>query len=77
MKRSRIRRREQMEKRTTNNDKDPLPASNSVLAIEMLDPEGQETREGARERADAKHHGDADLHGMALVESRKEEHGAG
>ena len=56
-----------MEKRTTNKDKNPLPPSNSVLAIEMLDPEGQEAREGTSDRAHAKHHGDADLHGMALV----------
>jgi hypothetical protein len=36
-----------MEKIMTNYDKDPLPASDSVLAIEMLDREGQQTREGA------------------------------
>ena len=53
----------------TNYDKDPLPTSDSVLAIEMLDREGQETREGACERGDAKYHGEAKLHGMALVES--------
>jgi hypothetical protein len=75
--RSKIYGRKQMEKRTTNYDKDPLPAGDSVLAIETLDPEGQETREGAGERGDAKQHGEADLHGMALVESRKEEHHAG
>jgi hypothetical protein len=61
-------------KKTTDYDKDPLPASDPVLAIEMLDREGQETREGASERGDAKHYGEAKLHGMALVESRKEEH---
>ena len=66
-----------MDKKPTNNDKDPLPASDSVLAIEMLNPEGQETREGASERGDAKQHGKAELHSMALVESRKEEHNAG
>jgi hypothetical protein len=65
------------ERRTTNYDKDPLPAGNSVLAIEILDPEGQETREGTGERGGAKQHGEADLHGMALVERRKEEHNAG
>jgi hypothetical protein len=48
-----------------------------VLAIEILDPEGQETRESAGKRGYAKHHGEADLHGMALVESRKEEHNPG
>jgi hypothetical protein len=63
-----------MEKRTTNYDKDPLPASNSMLAIEILDPVGHETREGPGERCNTKQHGEADLHGMALVESRKEEH---
>jgi hypothetical protein len=63
-----------VDKITTNYDKDPLPASNPVLAIEMLDREGQETREGASERGDAKHCGDAELHGMTLIESRKEEH---
>jgi hypothetical protein len=66
-----------VEKITTNYNKDPLPASDPVLAIEMLDREGQETREGAGERGDAKHHGEAELHGMALVESRKEEDKAG
>jgi hypothetical protein len=66
-----------MEKRTTNENKDPLPASDPTLAIEILDPKGQETREGACERSDAIHHGDADLHGMALVESGEEEHNAG
>jgi hypothetical protein len=66
-----------MNKRTTNYDKDPLPTSNSVLAIEMLDPKSQETREGASERCDAEQHGEADLHGVALVESRKEEHNSG
>jgi hypothetical protein len=64
-------------KRTTNQNKDPLPASDPTLAIEILNPEGQETREGACERGDAKHHGDANLHSMALVESGKEEHNAG
>jgi hypothetical protein len=61
----------------TNHNKDPLPASDPVLAIEMLNSKGQETGEGASERGDAKHHGDADLHGMALVESGEEEHNAG
>jgi hypothetical protein len=66
-----------MKKRTTNEDKDPLPASDPTLSIEILNPKGQETREGACEGGDAKHHGDADLHGMALVESGEEEHNAG
>ena len=66
-----------MEKRMTDYDKDPLPASDSVLAVEMLNREGQETRKGAGERGDAKHQGKAELHGMAFVESRKEEHKAG
>ena len=47
-----------------------------MLAIEILYPEGQETRESASERRDAKHHGETDLHGMALVEGGKEEHDA-
>jgi len=45
-----------------------------MLAIEILNPKGQETREGACERGDAKHQGEAELHGMTLVESGKEEH---
>ena len=48
-----------------------------MLAIEILNPKGQETREGACERGDAIHHGDADLHGMALVEGGEEEHNSG
>jgi hypothetical protein len=63
-----------MERKTTNYYEDPLPASDSMLAIEILYPEGQETRESASERGDAKQHGETDLHGMALVESGKEEH---
>ena len=63
--------------RSTNNDENPLPARNPVLAIEMLDPEGQESRERSGERGDTKQHGQTKLHGMALVESRKEEHDAG
>ena len=47
-----------------------------MLAIEILYPEGQETRESASERGDAKHHGETELHGMAPVESGKEEHNA-
>lgn len=47
-----------------------------MLAIEILYPEGQETRESASKRGDAKHHGKADLHGMALVEGGKEKHDA-
>lgn len=43
----------------TNQDEDPLPASDSALVIEMLDPEGQETREGTSERGDTEHHGKA------------------
>jgi hypothetical protein len=65
-----------MEKRATDHNEDPLPAGNSMLAIEILNPKGQETREGACERGNAKHQGEADLHGMALVESGKEEHNA-
>ena len=42
-----------MEKRMTNYDKDPLPASDSVLAIEMLNRKGQQTREGAGKGDDA------------------------
>ncbi len=61
----------------TNHNKDPLPASDPILAIEILNSKGQETREGASERGGAKHHGDADLHGMALVESGEQEHDAG
>ena len=63
-----------MESKTTNHYEDPLPACDSMLAIEILYPEGQETRESASERGDAKHHGKTDLHGMALVESGKQEH---
>ena len=63
-----------MESETTNHYEDPLPACDSVLAIEILYPEGQETRESASERGDAKHHGKTDLHGMTLVESGKQEH---
>jgi hypothetical protein len=48
-----------------------------VLAIEMLDPESQQSRERSGERGDTKYHGETDLHGMALVESRKKEHNAG
>jgi hypothetical protein len=44
-----------------------------MLAIEVTNSKGQETREGACERGDAEHHGEADLHGMAFVESREEE----
>jgi len=47
-----------------------------MLAVEILYPEGQETRESTSERGDAKQHGETDLHGMALVESGKEEHDA-
>jgi len=65
-----------MERKTTNQYEDPLPASDSVLAVEILYPEGQETRESTSERGDAKHHGETDLHGMALVESGKEKHNA-
>ncbi len=60
-----------MERETTDHDEDPLPASDSMLAIEMLYPKGQETGESASERGDAIHHGEANLHGMALVESGK------
>ena len=63
-----------MESETTDHYEDPLPACDSMLAIEILYPEGQETRESASERGDAKHHGKTDLHGMALVESGKQEH---
>ena len=69
-------RRQQVERKPTNHYEDPLPASDSMLAIEILYPEGQETRESASQRGDAKHHGETDLHGMALVESGKEEHNA-
>jgi hypothetical protein len=61
---------------TTNQNKDPLPASDPTLSIEILNPKCQETREGACERGNAKHHGDAELHGMTLVESGEEEHNA-
>ena len=74
VRRSRTCRRKQIEKKPTDYDKYPLPTSDPVHAIEMLDCEGQETREGASERGDAKHCGDAELHGMTLIESRKEEH---
>ena len=50
-----------------NKDKNPLPPSNSVLAIEMLDPEGQEAREGTSDRAHAKHHGDAVIRCAATI----------
>ena len=63
-------------KRTTNQNKDPPPASDSELVIEMINPKGQETGEGACERGDAIHHGEADLHDMALVESGEEEYNA-
>jgi hypothetical protein len=53
-----------------------LPASDPILAIEIFNPKGQETREGAGERGDAIHHGKAKLHGMALVESGEEENDA-
>ena len=66
-----------MKKGATNQNKDPLPTSDPTLAIEILNPEGQETREGACERSDAKNHGEADLHGMALVERGEEEHNSG
>jgi hypothetical protein len=65
-----------MKERTTDENKDPLPASDPTLAIEILDPEGQETRKGACEGGDAKHHGDAELHGMALVERGEEKYNA-
>jgi hypothetical protein len=65
-----------MVRKTTDHYKDPLPAGDSMLAIEVLYPEGQETRESASERADAKHHGETELHGMALVKGGKEEHDA-
>jgi hypothetical protein len=65
-----------MKKRTTNENKDPLPASDPTLAIKILDPKGQETREGACERGGTIHHGDAELHGMALVESGEEKYNA-
>ena len=61
----------------TNENKDPLPASDSSLAIEILNSKGQETREGACEGADAKQHCEADLHGMTLVERGEKEHNAG
>ena len=51
-----------------------MPASDPTLAIEILNPKGQETREGACERGDAVHHGEADLHGMALIEIGEEEY---
>ena len=63
-------------KRTTNHNKYPLPASDPTLATEILNPKGQETREGACERGDAVHHGEADLHGMALIEIGEEEYNA-
>jgi len=65
-----------MNKRTTNQDEDPLPASNPAPSIKMLNPERQKTREGASERGNAEHHGEAELHGMALIEAGKEEHDA-
>jgi hypothetical protein len=58
----------------TNDDKDPPPASYSVLSIEMHDREGKKTREGTSKRGDAEHHGKAELHGMTLVKGGKEEH---
>jgi hypothetical protein len=65
-----------MKSKTTNDYEDPLPACDSMLAIEILYAEGQETRESASERGDAKHHGKTELHGMAFVEGGKEEHNA-
>ena len=76
MRRLRISRRQQMKRKTTNHYEDPLPAGDSMLAVEILYPEGQETRESASERGDAKHHGETELHGMALVESGKQEYNA-
>ena len=61
----------------TNYDKDPLPASDPVLAIEMLDRKGQKAREGAGEGGDTRYYGEAKLHGMALVESGNEKHDTG
>jgi len=60
----------------TNEYKDPLPASDSVFAIEMLDAEGQKTRECASKRGDAEHKGKAELHGMPFVKRGKEEYDA-
>ena len=37
----------------TNYDKYPLPASDPVLSIEMLDREGQKTREGGGKGSEA------------------------
>ena len=77
VKRLRICGRKYMKKSKTYHNKDPSPAGDPIPAIEILNPEGQETREGACERGDTKHHGEAELHGMALVEGGEEEHNAG
>jgi hypothetical protein len=60
-------------KRMTYHNKDPLPASDPMLAIEKSNPKCQDTREEACERGHAEQHGQADLHGMALVESGEDE----
>ena len=62
-----------MNERDTNNNKDPLPARDSVLAIEVLNTEGQKARKGASKRGDAEHHGKAELQCMTFIKAGEEE----
>jgi len=44
-----------------------------MLAIEMLNGEGQKAREGASKRDDTGHHGIAELQGMTFIKAGEEE----
>ena len=57
----------------TNNNKDPLPARDSMLSIEVLDAKGQKARKSATKRDDAEQHGEAELQGMTFIKAGEEE----
>ena len=57
----------------TNDNKDPPPARDSMLAIEMMNAEGQKARKGVSKRGDAEHHGKAELQGMTFIKAGEEE----
>jgi hypothetical protein len=43
-----------------------------MLAIEVLNAEGQKAREGASKRGDTEHHGKAELQSMTLIKGGEE-----
>jgi hypothetical protein len=48
-----------------------------MLAIEMLNGEGQKAREGASKRGDAGHHGKAELQVMTFIKAGEKENETG